>query len=108
MKHIALALCLIAAAPALASDAPLADHEIAQDAMLRGEILPLVDILERLAAVQPGAVIEVEIEIEDGLRIYEIELISPDGRILEVDIDAGTGEILSLEEDDDDDDDEDD
>lgn len=108
MKKLALLLCLLVSAPALAQDPPVPDFERAEDAMLRGEILPLAEILERLAAVQPGRVIEVELEVEDGVLIYEIELISPDGRILEVDINAATGDILSFEEDDDDDDEDED
>ncbi|MCE6949693.1 PepSY domain-containing protein [Cereibacter sphaeroides] len=76
------------------------DFELAEEAVRRGEILPLADILQRVAAVQEGRVIEVELEIENGLRIYEVELITPDGRLLETDLNAATGEILSLGEDD--------
>ena len=76
------------------------DFEIAEDAVRRGEILPLAEILRRVAAVQEGRVIEVELEIEEGIRIYEVELITPDGRLLETDLNASTGEIISLGEDD--------
>ena len=75
------------------------DFEIAEEAVRRGEILPLATIMEHVAAVQPGRVIEVELEMEDGIRVYEVELITPDGRLLEVDLDARTGAILSLDED---------
>lgn len=102
MKKLAL-LCLAPLAffslPVLGQDAVFPDFEIAEEAVRRGEILPLARILERVAAIQPGRVIEVELELEEGKRVYEVELISPDGRLMEVDLDAKTGEILSLDED---------
>ncbi|SNX71579.1 peptidase YpeB-like protein [Cereibacter ovatus] len=85
--------------PVGGEDTAFPDFEIAEDAVKRGEILSLATILDRVAAVQPGRVIEVELELEDGIRVYEVELISPDGRLLEVDLDARTGEVLSLDED---------
>ena len=82
--------------------APAPDFEIAAEAVAKGEILPLADVLKKLAEVQPGRVVEVELEISDGLRVYEVELITSDGRLLEVDIDAASGVIVEMEEDDDD------
>lgn len=93
-----LALLLLSC-PAFGQDASSPDFEIAEEAMRLGKILPLATILERVAAIQPGHVIEVELEMDDGLHIYEVELISPDGRLLEVDLDAKTGAILALDED---------
>lgn len=102
MKKIALLiLALLALSPlqVLGQDTVFPDFEIAEEAVRRGEILPLATIMEHVAAVQPGRVIEVELEMEDGIRVYEVELITPDGRLLEVDLDARTGAILSLDED---------
>lgn len=76
------------------------DFETAEKAVKRGEMRPLSAILDELAAIQPGRVIAIELDIEDGLPIYDVELITPDGRLLEVDIDAKTGMILSMDEDD--------
>ncbi|GHC61720.1 PepSY domain-containing protein [Neogemmobacter tilapiae] len=81
---------------------PTPDFEIAAEAVAKGEILPLADVLKSLASVQPGRVVEVELEISDGLRVYEVELVTDDGRLIEVDIDAATGVIVEMEEDDDD------
>ena len=39
------------------------------------------------------------IEEEDGRYIYEFELITADGRLMEARADAVTGRILSVEED---------
>lgn len=103
MKRHALILALpvmLAPLSVGGQDVAQPDFEIAEDAVKRGEILPLADILSRVAAVQEGRVIEVELEVDDGERIYEVELIAPDGRILEVELNARTGEIMSLDEED--------
>lgn len=83
-------------------NAPALDFEIAADAVAKGEILPLAEVLKKLAEVQPGRVVEVELEISNGLRVYEVEVVTDDGRLIEVDIDAATGVIVEMEEDDDD------
>jgi len=44
-----------------------------------------------------GEVIEVELEDEDGVRLYEIELLGPDGQVVEFLLDAATGEIIGIE-----------
>lgn len=92
-----LPLALLAL-PVGAQEAAFPDFEIAEEAVKRGEILPLATILDELAALQPGRVIEVELDVDDGIQIYEVELISPDGRLLEVELDAKTGTILYLDE----------
>lgn len=75
----------------------LPDFEQAREAMARGEILPLADVLARVEAVHPGQVIEVELEYEDGQRIYEIELITPQGALIEIYVDAMRGSIIEVE-----------
>ncbi len=52
-----------------------------------------------------GIVEEVELENEDGILIYEVEVRAEDGLEHEVIIDAQTGEIVAVELDDNDDDD---
>ncbi len=46
--------------------------------------------------------IEVEFETEGGRYFYEFELISRDGVIREVTVDAATGDVLGVEIEDDD------
>jgi uncharacterized membrane protein YkoI len=49
----------------------------------------------------PGTILAVELEIEDdGSMVYEFDVLDPDGKLKEVDVDAATGEILSIEDDD--------
>jgi uncharacterized membrane protein YkoI len=101
MKRLGLILVLsLIAAPALADRD---DHDRARRALEAGEILPLSDILEAATALRPGRVIEVELDRDDGRWIYELELVSSDGRLYEMEIDAGTGRVLEVELEEDDD-----
>lgn len=76
------------------------DHDRARRALQSGQILPLADILTRLASVAPGRVIKTELEVDDGRHIYEFKLISPDGRLMEAEVDATTGRLIELEDED--------
>lgn len=66
--------------------------------------------IELALAEVPGEVLETELEREDGMQVYEIEILGADGVEMEVEINAATGEILEVEAEDydDEDDDEDD
>jgi uncharacterized membrane protein YkoI len=93
MTRLALILSLIAA-PALADRD---DHDRARRALEAGQILPLAHILAAAEAVRPGRVIELELERDDGRWVYELELVSPEGFIYEVEIDAASGKVLDVE-----------
>lgn len=93
---LVLALAMIST-QALAED----DHERARRALARGEILPLTQILDVLAREAGGRVIEVEFDDDDGRYVYEVEVISRDGRLLELTIDAATGVVIERDYDDD-------
>ena len=56
----------------------------------------------------PGEVQETELESEDGMDVYEIEILTAEGVEMEVEIDANSGEILEVEAEDDHDCDDDD
>ena len=55
-----------------------------------------------------GTVTEAELEEEDGLLLYSFEVRQADGNVIEIEVDAASGEVVSEGEDDADDDDEDD
>ena len=93
MIRLAVLLSLIAG-PALADRD---DHDRARRALEAGEVLPLSEILAAVEAAQPGRVIEVELERDDGRWVYELELVAPDGRLVEIEIDAATADILDIE-----------
>lgn len=103
MKHArpllvaALALSILTSLPAMADSD---DHDQARRALERGEVLPLTRILNIAEGETGGRVIEVEFERDDGRWIYELELLTPGGRLMELDIDGATGRILKSEYDD--------
>ncbi|MDJ0823127.1 MAG: PepSY domain-containing protein [Paracoccaceae bacterium] len=48
----------------------------------------------------PGEVLEIELEREDGMQVYEIEILSAEGVETEIEIAAATGDILEIEDED--------
>ncbi len=62
-----------------------------------GRIKPLSEILDSLARDWRGDVIDVDIEKDDGEILYEIELLGPEGQVVEFEINARTGEVLEIE-----------
>lgn len=90
-----LPILLFAAGPGIHAGAHAGDdHERARSALREGRILPLERIVESARQRFGGDVLDVDLEDEeDGFR-YELKLIAPDGRILKLDYDAATGELL--------------
>ena len=74
-------------------------YDRARRAVDRGEILPMAILLERLKTRIPGEMVGVDLEREDGQWIYEFKIIDTRGRLLEIYVDARTGEVLSMEDD---------
>jgi uncharacterized membrane protein YkoI len=97
--RLALLTLLLALLP-LAEGAADSDHERARQALERGEVLPLAEILERVRSQAPGEVIETEFDREGGRWVYELKLIDPQGRVVELEVDAVDGRILRSELDD--------
>ncbi len=50
----------------------------------------------------PGAIIEIETEIEDGKMIFDVDIQGKDGKNWEIECDAATGEVLEDKEESDD------
>jgi uncharacterized membrane protein YkoI len=76
-----------------ADDSHLEARQLSQE----GKILSLQQILQGIDQVQPGQILEVELEREGGRLIYEIELLDPQGTVWELEVDATSGEILKRE-----------
>lgn len=80
-----------------------------------GSLVPLSEVLAFARQVAPGRVIEVELDMDDDddddddeddddddhrrrqRWTYEIEILTPDNRVVELEIDAMTGELLDLD-----------
>ncbi|WP_269714655.1 PepSY domain-containing protein [Caulobacter sp. NIBR2454] len=96
--RLSLLACIAAVAslgsPAAANDA---DHERARKAVARGEAMPLDAMLQHLARIAPGEVIEIEFERENGRWVYEFKVLQADGAIREVEMDAKTARVLEIE-----------
>lgn len=73
------------------------DHDEAWEARETGEILPLSEILERVQGEFDGKLLEVDLEKEDGRLVYEIELLTPQGNVIEATLDGRTGKLLGVE-----------
>jgi uncharacterized membrane protein YkoI len=101
-----LAAALAAATGIMAATASLADDDardqaLARRALQEGRIKPLAEITEIVKQKLTGNILAVEIDVEDDGRIvYEFDVLDTSGRLMEVDVDAATGDILSIEDDD--------
>jgi uncharacterized membrane protein YkoI len=49
-----------------------------------GAILPLEQIIQRARAVNPGEVIETELECKHGRYVYEVEILDQAGQVWEI------------------------
>jgi uncharacterized membrane protein YkoI len=83
---------------------PAASRDLDQDEALRlrreGLIMPLEALLQRAMERYPSArLLEAELEEEDGVYVYEIELLTADGVARELELDARDGRLLKDEED---------
>lgn len=72
------------------------DHDRARQALEAGEVLPLKAIIERVEGNYPGAIVEVELEREDGRWQYEIKLLRRGGSLLKIKVDARDGSVLGV------------
>lgn len=100
-----LALYCSASLFACAMTSTVVARDLKQDEALQlregGHIMPLEELFAIISRHYPGArLLEVELEEENGLYIYEIELITRQGVVREIELDARTGRILQDEEDD--------
>ncbi|MCS3841242.1 putative membrane protein YkoI [Pseudomonas sp. JAI111] len=66
----------------------------------RGVILPLEQLLQQALDRYPGSkLLEAELEEKHDVYIYEVELLTAQGVVRELDIEAATGRLLKDRED---------
>jgi hypothetical protein len=70
------------------------DHEAALAALARGEVLPLSRIMAVVSQHSPGDILEVELDRENGVIVYEFKILTPAGKVYEVHVDARTGALI--------------
>ncbi|ROR49194.1 MULTISPECIES: PepSY domain-containing protein [Diaphorobacter] len=94
---MALAVAAATAGPAAqAAERGHGDHDLARQALERGQVLPLRTVLEKVEREYQGQVLKVEFEHDDGRFIYEIRLLQQDGRMAKLKIDAVDGRVLQI------------
>ncbi|MBB3102379.1 PepSY domain-containing protein [Azomonas macrocytogenes] len=96
---LALALSLLLGAQAASG------RDLNQDEALKlkraGRIMPLEQVLEEVRKYYPDAqLLEVELEEEHHIYVYEIDLLTNKGEARELELDAQSGRLLKDEEDD--------
>ena len=64
------------------------------NALKRSEVLPLEQLLPKIEARYGGRLLAIELQGSDHGYVYELELIKPDGRMIEIPVDAATGDVL--------------
>lgn len=98
MKMILLFPALVAGTISyqVAASEDLDQSEI-RELVRQGEIMPLETILTQFPAKDFGKLLDLEVEREDGVVVYEFEFLRADGRIVEIEVDARNGKILEQE-----------
>ncbi len=74
------------------------DHDRAKRLKETGDILPLEKIAEKAAKEYPGRILEVELEEENQLLIYELDILDEKGVLWKLKIDARSGELIRRKE----------
>ncbi len=100
MVVLALAFALPMSLPPLLTAARAddrRDHERALAARARGEVLAMETLLAAAERAIGGRAIDVDFDFDDGVPVYEFELLLPDGRVIELEVDARDGRWRKLE-----------
>jgi uncharacterized membrane protein YkoI len=77
------------------------DQDEALKLRQKGAILPLEQLMQQALDRYPNArLLEAELEEHDDHHIYEVELLTTEGVVREIKLDAATGALLKDKEDD--------
>jgi uncharacterized membrane protein YkoI len=64
-----------------------------------GTLVPLARVLDLTAQQVPGQVVKVELDDENGRRVYEIKVLAENGRVRELKFDAHDARLIEIEDD---------
>ena len=73
------------------------EQDCAREALVKGEIRPLAEVLKAVREKVPGDIIEIELDREEGIWVYEVKVLPPSGRRKKLEIDARTLEITKID-----------
>lgn len=97
LRGLVLALALMTAPGMMGvARADDSDHERARSALEAGEVLPLREVLARVEVDYPGQVMELELERDDGMWLYEIKILQAGGVLIKLEVDARDGRVLAV------------
>jgi uncharacterized membrane protein YkoI len=97
LRVLPLSLAVLLSLGSAASARDISQNEVLE---LRrsGALLPFEQLLRSIETRYPGArILEVELDEDDGIYLYEIEILTGDNRVRELEIDASNGNILADE-----------
>ncbi|MBL4659686.1 MAG: PepSY domain-containing protein [Alcanivoracaceae bacterium] len=73
------------------------DHDLAYQLKQKGKILSLEKIIKISKKTQRGRILEIELEIEDNIFIYEMEILDEKNIVWKIKINATTGQLIERE-----------
>jgi hypothetical protein len=70
------------------------DHDRALEALKRGEVQPLEQVLTAVRSSVDGTIVRTRLERKRGAWVYELKVLGRDGRIHDIHVDARTASLL--------------
>jgi uncharacterized membrane protein YkoI len=98
MMTLIIAAAMAGIAVSVHADGRNRDQDTVRQAVERGEIKALADILDAIRGKLPGEIVGVKIEQEKGRWFYEFRVADGKGRLFEVYVDAHSGVIDRIKE----------
>ena len=101
MRFVVLILLALGLGPVLSlpAQAGQSDQDRARSAVEQGQIKPLDVILSSVRQHVPGRVVRIDLHGGNGGQrpyVYDVRVLSPQGNIRAVEVDARTAQILSV------------
>lgn len=98
MSRLILAALVLVTGAAMAAEV---SRETARELRNAGVILALESILDKVRERYPEArLLEAELEKDDGIYIYELEILTREGRVRGLEVDASSARIIDDDEED--------
>lgn len=72
-------------------------HDDLSRLVREGRIYPLAILKAQVLAKLPGELIDVRVERDDGVIIYEFRILRDSGQVTEVEVEAASGRIVEIE-----------
>ena len=72
------------------------DHDGLRDALARDELVSFRSIFDWIEQRYDGRVLEVELEDDDDMLVYEVDLLTPGGHKIEFEFDARSGALIAI------------